>query len=79
MVKANLLKPLKAALSVVLLTSMLLVFSCNNKSDKDKKDADTTTKMESSDTSKMNNEPVKMESDTTHKDTGKGEQTPPPK
>ena len=78
MIKAYLLKHLKAALSVVVLSSTLLVFSCNNKSDKDKKDADTT-KMENADTNKMNNEPVKMESDTTHKDTGKGEQTPPPK
>ncbi len=82
MVKSPLFKHLRVSLSAILLSASLLILdSCNNKSEEKTENKDSmTTTVEKVDSQAMKDQgDRKMQDSTGTKDTTKGEQTPPPK
>ena len=69
-------KYLRAILPAILICATLLVVSCNNNKTKETTTSDTVSLKTDSTVLRDN---TNMTIDTTHKDTTKGEQTPPPR
>ena len=69
-------KYLRVILPAILICATLLVVSCNNNKTKETTTSDTVSLKTDSTVLRDN---TNMTIDTTHKDTTKGEQTPPPR
>jgi hypothetical protein len=69
-------KYLRVILPAILISATLLVVSCNNNKTKETTTSDTVSLKTDSTVLRDN---TNMTIDTTHKDTTKGEQTPPPR